>query len=311
MKTIKEILTESNGVLKLAVHDSVFHADDVLCVAIIKSKMKELGINREVKVIRSRNPKALAQADIVMDVGGGKYDHHSPDNPAQENGVLMSAVGKVADELYDGEELKLLHDYILDSVQASDNGQRRSDLGENLFSWIRLFNTSLSESPKLSDERFAQTVEIAEVVFDRQLFMIREEIADRKRMKELLPKYAEDEKLYSSHIFNMGRLMHWQAPVCDFNATYPDKKIKVVVFRTPTGQWNSQSVPTYVGAFTNHAPMPEKYVKKEVEFPKGTVFVHANGFMAAHETEEAAMNMAKEAVALASASTEIKNTNTF
>lgn len=105
--------------------------------------------------------------------------------------------------------------------------------------------------------------------------------------------------------------MHWQAPVCDFNATYLDKKIKVVVFRTPTGQWNSQSVPTYVGAFTNHAPMPEKYVKKEVKFPKGTVFVHANGFMAAHETEEAAMNMAKEAVTLASASTEIKNTNTF
>ena len=67
----------------------------------------------------------------------------------------------------------------------------------------------------------------------------------------------------------------------------------------------------YVGAFTNHAPMPEKYVKKEVKFPKGTVFVHANGFMAAHETEEAAMNMAKEAVTLASASTEIKNTNTF
>lgn len=91
--------------------------------------------------------------------------------------------------------------------------------------------------------------------------------------------------------------------MCDFNATYPDKKIKVVVFRTPTGQWNSQSVPTYVGAFTNHAPMPEKYVKKEVKFPKDTVFVHANGFMAAHETEEAAMNMAKEAVALARAST--------
>lgn len=49
--------------------------------------------------------------------------------------------------------------------------------------------------------------------------------------------------------------------------------------------------------------MPEKYVKKEVKFPKDTVFVHANGFMAAHETEEAAMNMAKEAVALARAST--------
>lgn len=311
MKTIKEILTESNGVLKLAVHNGVFHADDVLCVAMIKNKLKELGLSREVEIIRSRNPETLAQADIIMDVGGGKYDHHSLDNPAQENGVLMAACGKVADELFEGEELKMLHDYVLDSVQASDNGQKRSDLGENLFSWIRLFNTSLSESSKLSDERFAQAVEMAEIVFDRQLFMIREEIADRKRMKELLSKYAENENQYSSHIFNMGKLMHWQAPVCDFNATYPDKKIKVVVFRTPTGQWNYQSVPTYVGAFINHAPMPEKYVKKEVKFPKGTIFVHANGFMAAHETEEAAMNMAKEAVALASASTEIKNTNTF
>ena len=42
MKTIKEILIESNGVLKLAVHNGVFHADDVLCVAMIKNKLKEL-----------------------------------------------------------------------------------------------------------------------------------------------------------------------------------------------------------------------------------------------------------------------------
>ena len=85
MKTIKEILTKSNGVLKLAVHNGVFHADDVLCVAMIKNKLKELGLSREVEIIRSRNPETLAQADIVMDVGGGKYDHHSSDNPAQEN----------------------------------------------------------------------------------------------------------------------------------------------------------------------------------------------------------------------------------
>ena len=70
MKTIKEILTESNGVLKLAVHNGVFHADDVLCVAMIKNKLKELGLSREVEIIRSRNPETLAQADIIMDVGG-------------------------------------------------------------------------------------------------------------------------------------------------------------------------------------------------------------------------------------------------
>lgn len=60
MKTIKEILTESNGVLKLAVHNGVFHADDVLCVAMIKNKLKELGLSREVEIIRSRNPETLA-----------------------------------------------------------------------------------------------------------------------------------------------------------------------------------------------------------------------------------------------------------
>lgn len=59
MKTIKEILTESNDVLKLAVHNGVFHADDVLCVAMIKNKLKELGLSREVEIIRSRNPETL------------------------------------------------------------------------------------------------------------------------------------------------------------------------------------------------------------------------------------------------------------
>ena len=66
MKTIKEILTESNGVLKLAVHNGIFHADNVLCVAMIKNKLKELGLSREVEIIRSRNPETLAQADIII-----------------------------------------------------------------------------------------------------------------------------------------------------------------------------------------------------------------------------------------------------
>lgn len=64
MKTIKEILTESNGVLKLAVHNGVFHADDVLCVAMIKNKLKELGLSREVEIIRSRNPETLAKLTL-------------------------------------------------------------------------------------------------------------------------------------------------------------------------------------------------------------------------------------------------------
>lgn len=63
----------------------------ILCVVMLKNKLKELGLSRDVEIIRSRNPETLAKADIVMDVGGDKYDHHSSDNPAQENGVLMAA----------------------------------------------------------------------------------------------------------------------------------------------------------------------------------------------------------------------------
>lgn len=301
MKTIKEILTKGNGVLKLAVHNGVFHADDVLCIAIIKSKMKELGVNREVKVIRSRNSKALAQADIIMDVGNGKYDHHSPDNPIQKNGVKMSACGKIADELYDGEELKMLHDMVLDPVQASDNGQKRSDLKlkENLFSWISFFNPNLSESPSIADERFNKAVEIAGEIFNKVLFTIREIISDKEKMERTLAKYFADESQYSSNILNIGKMVHWQETVCAFNTTNPDKKVKVIVYKTPTGQWNSQSVPTAVGSFDNLAPMPMKYAKKEVKLPKDTIFVHQAGFIAGHKTEEAAMEMAKEAIALA------------
>lgn len=53
------------------VHDGLFHADDVFSGAMIQI------CNPNATPIRSRNAYELEACDIVIDVGGGYYDHHS------------------------------------------------------------------------------------------------------------------------------------------------------------------------------------------------------------------------------------------
>lgn len=55
----------------VAVHNGEPHADDVLAVALLKVLS---GFN--VKVIRTRDPKELEEADLRVDVGEGILDHH-------------------------------------------------------------------------------------------------------------------------------------------------------------------------------------------------------------------------------------------
>lgn len=61
-------------------HNGLFHADEAFGTAFLC-----LLLGSEVRVVRSRNPAQIEQADVALDVGGiydnGKfrYDHHQRD----------------------------------------------------------------------------------------------------------------------------------------------------------------------------------------------------------------------------------------
>ena len=82
---------------RIAVHDGVFHADDVLCVALTSI------CNPKVEVIRTRSNELLATCDLVADVGRGKYDHHQKDVLRHPEGFLYSGCGLLWEDF--GEEV--------------------------------------------------------------------------------------------------------------------------------------------------------------------------------------------------------------
>ena len=63
--------------LSVATHSGPFHADDVLAVALLR-----VFVDEEATVLRTRDLERIAQADVVVDVGGlydpaaRRFDHH-------------------------------------------------------------------------------------------------------------------------------------------------------------------------------------------------------------------------------------------
>lgn len=62
-----------NKVKKIVVHNGTFHADDVLCVAMVQLAFPKVAIMRiEKNQLREIDLNEI----IVADIGFGKYDHH-------------------------------------------------------------------------------------------------------------------------------------------------------------------------------------------------------------------------------------------
>ena len=56
----------------LATHNGIFHCDEVVGIAILLIANS----SRACYVVRTRDIDELSKIDIVIDVGGGRFDHH-------------------------------------------------------------------------------------------------------------------------------------------------------------------------------------------------------------------------------------------
>lgn len=74
----KRARPEATGPLTIATHSGSFHADEALACAMLRT----LPTFADARIVRTRDPAVLADADIVVDVGGEydaarhRYDHH-------------------------------------------------------------------------------------------------------------------------------------------------------------------------------------------------------------------------------------------
>lgn len=275
----------------IVTHDGVFHADEVLAVAMLAV---ERALDNFV-VIRTRTiPTNLSAQDWVIDVGGGPYDHHGSDRKTYPNGVIKAACGKVAEELFLHQPrlLSELQRRLLWAVEAQDNGQSAVDLelGSNKMGFISSLNPPW-DAQHLGNTRFTQAVNVATVV----LMSVIENIEADIRGEAVLEAVQDDE------IVVLEKFVPWTAWAVE---KWP--KAHFVVFPAASGKgFNAQAVPLTAtpGDFRNRGGFPKAWgglrdeALAEVSGIPGAIFCHAGLFLGVWDTQEHAIEAAKAAIA--------------
>lgn len=275
----------------VAVHDGVFHADDVVSVALylMVSSVKKL------TVVRTRNPKILDSV-LCFDVGLGKFDHHQVQAsavPYYKNGVKYAACGLVAREwIDDADFLEYLLENGLYGVQANDNGQDIKNQFKNPFQFVSSYNETWNNGGAGNDE-------FQIVNFEKAVSMAFDILAKMKNQYESIQK---GKRVISSAIENSENgivrlpcyIDGFMSEIIKANQSNKVKTLlQIVIFKD---KWKNEWVVQVVNKTLNSF---ESFVSNDQEFCKslpGFIFVHPTGFMAKFDNEESAVKAAENAI---------------
>lgn len=302
-------------------HNGLFHADEAFGIAFLS-----LLLGSEMRVVRTRNPAQIEQADVALDVGGVYdnakllYDHHQRDftEVHEDTSVKLAACGliwrhfgtclitKLHPEL-DVEQVQSLwqtvDETICRPVDMQDNGQNTFKVegaeaqALTISMMVSSFNQQDIYSPA-QDEAFLRVVEILK---EYVLNFLR---AGANKLQLLKEAEEAVKAQLGSKVLVLDKFLPYREAVLKANAegqdfclvTYPAKN-----------QWNVQTIP--------FDDSEANYYSQRVSFPKRVwgltgpdaakeqlggcplVFCHKTGFLAAIKADSAdAARKAAEAV---------------
>lgn len=274
--------------MKVATHPGNFHADDVFAVAVLQL------VHGELDIVRTRDPEAQAAADARIDVGGrhdpatGDFDHHQKGGAGErENGLRYASFGLVWREHGEAlagsaEAAKAIDERLVCGVDANDVGQTLIEplVGDirpmSVSGVIGALNPAWDEalSPAEEDERFAQAVELARGMLEREIAGA----AAFDRARDLVA--AAIRRADDPRVIELDSNMPWREAVVT-NA--PDALY--VVYPKADG-WGSQAVPRELGSFENRLSFPADWRGRSgADLASATgvqdaIFCHAAGFYA-------------------------------
>ena len=183
--------TENNNVIKIAVHEGVFHADDVTAIALLKIFIPEI-TGKQIKFLTKRvshQEKNFDDFDLVIDVGG-KYDgikyfdHHQwtlKENPHAAAGLVWQAIKEA---LSLGEEYAPLEE-LIEIVDQADIGARKAGTWEYP-SLISKFN-----HPNPYDLEQEKKFEEAIFFAEKMIASLKNDAKEIKKAKEITKKVKE------------------------------------------------------------------------------------------------------------------------
>lgn len=291
--------------INIGTHGGTIHGDETAGVSIYELANPE----KDIFVVRIIDTKQLNGLDLVLDIGGGEFDHHMAGfNIRRKSGEKYASAGLMwrrfgeqaiknviaeknidlnADEIQRIKE-KIDREVII-PVDQEDNGEKCSN---HTFSFVPKFIPAWTEEPDY-DQAF-QRVErvVAEILKE----IIKEEAIKIATEKELEERYSK----VSDGILELPvQTMPWKEAVISYNETRKPE-INFVIFPHPTGGWALQCVPpTMEQEFDQRIPLPKEWAGKtdkalqEVSGIKDAIRCHNGLFFAKAETKKSVMEMCK------------------
>jgi len=290
--------------IKVVTHDDRFHADDIFGVATLQLVF---GVDA-LEIIRTRDEKMIAEADIVLDVGGeydperGRFDHHQPGGAGERvNSIQYASFGLIWKKY--GEQLtgsKLAADaidsWLVQAVDAGDNGIPIARPIEGMPSEYVInviasaFGPTWEEDESVLDTNFTYITSFARELLKR-------EIAQARARVHAVPLVVESyEKAEDKRILVLDGYYPWMSAVKEF------PEVLFVVSPNKEGnKWRVNAVQEAL--FVNKKSFPQEWAGlKDEELQKmsgvpDAVFCHRALFMAAAKTKEGALKLAQKALA--------------
>jgi uncharacterized UPF0160 family protein len=282
--------------ITVAIHDGIFHTDDVFAIAILRK------IYPDLKLIRTRDEEVLKSVDMRVDIGKkynpktGDFDHHQDESILRKDGLAYAACGLIwkhfGKKIVDNEAgLNYIDKNLIEFIDASDNGVNFSNNVVSIYSVVNIidsFNPAWDEK-KSDNQCFDDAVAFATKIFDREL--ARANLIDEgiKMVKEAL-KNAEKEFVVLPR------------PGLPKDLIRANKNMKFSIFPHKKGHWIAVSITVEKDSFECRKCFPKSWAGLEgVELEKvsgvtGAIFCHKHRFMISTKTKEQAVEMVRRAL---------------
>lgn len=294
--------------MNFGTHNGIFHCDDVVGIAILAIAH----MHTDAYVVRTRKIDDLNKLDIVIDIGGGLFDHHMAGfNVCRPTGEKYASAGLVWKEFAEeairnvmtekgisinDNEIKTVKEQldreVIIPVDMEDNGEKISN---HTFSFISKFLPSWMEVSNYDDAFYR----IEAIVSDILKEIIKDKIVQFATKTELQKRY---DYINDGILEIPAQAMPWLEDVVSYNQTH-NYNVKFVIFPYPAGGWAAQSVP----------PSIEKKFEQLVSFPKewaggneqtlpvisgiqDATFCHNGCFFARAKTKESVLEMCRIAM---------------
>ena len=297
----------------IGTHSGIFHADDVIAVALFCIG----NASNNIHVVRSRNPEELSKCDILVDVGGGMYDHHQVGgNGSRENGIPYASAGlywkfngrdiikmlsaKHFQAIMSEEDINSVF-YSLDKIlfqeiDKIDNGiPARSTVFDYIPSYLPSWR-NLDESQSIYEDCFKAVLEVSISILTKTILSKIDKVSSFNYILNL-HKQEPDCRILQIP----AQSFPWLSPVVMMNKEFGGH-IDFVMFEYPSGGWAAQCVPPSLEQhFEQRVPFPAKWAGQAdalsaISGIEDATFCHNGRFFVRANSKEAIIEMCNTAI---------------